>query len=50
MDYEFTEEQDMFRQNLREYLHKKVAPHLPEMEKKEEVLPEIIKAILSASR
>ena len=45
MSYEFTEEQEMFRKNLREYLGKKVAPHLEQMEKKEEVLPEIIKAM-----
>jgi len=45
LGYEFSEEQEMFRQNLREYLQKKVQPHLHEMEKKEEVLPEIIKAM-----
>ena len=45
LSYEFSEEQEMFRKNLREYLGKKVAPHLHEMEKKEEVLPEIIKAM-----
>jgi alkylation response protein AidB-like acyl-CoA dehydrogenase len=45
LGYEFTEEQDMFRKNLREYLQKKVAPHLPLMEEKQEVLPEIVKAM-----
>ncbi len=45
LDYTFTEEQEMFRQSLREYLQKKVAPHLPAMEEKQEILPEIIKAM-----
>jgi acyl-CoA dehydrogenase len=45
LDYEFTEEQEMFRQSLREYLQKSVAPHLPKMEEKQEITPEIMKAM-----
>jgi alkylation response protein AidB-like acyl-CoA dehydrogenase len=45
LDYEFTEEQEMFRQSLREYLQKKIVPHLPKMEEKQEITPEIVKAM-----
>jgi len=45
LDYTPTEEQEMFRKNLREYLQKKIVPRLPEMEEKQKIGPEIMKAM-----
>jgi acyl-CoA dehydrogenase len=45
MDFEFTEEQEMFRESVRKYCEKEIAPIAFEMEKTREIPKEIIKGM-----
>ncbi|MEN8246420.1 MAG: acyl-CoA dehydrogenase family protein [Thermodesulfobacteriota bacterium] len=45
IDFRFTEEQEMFRKAAREFAETMVAPHVGQMEKTGEVVPEIVKAL-----
>lgn len=45
MDFEFTEEQEMIRNTVREFGQKKITPKVAEMEEKERIPDEIIKGL-----
>jgi len=43
LDYTFSEEQDMFRESIREFCEKNIAPRVEEIEKNEEIPRDLIK-------
>jgi len=45
MDFEFTEEQEMFRESVREYCERKIVPVALEMEETREIPKEIVKGL-----
>jgi alkylation response protein AidB-like acyl-CoA dehydrogenase len=48
IDFNFTDEQEMFRKAAREFAENRVAPFVPEMEKTGKVPPDLVKALAEA--
>ncbi|MEW5760757.1 MAG: acyl-CoA dehydrogenase family protein [Candidatus Thermoplasmatota archaeon] len=45
LDFTFTEEQEMFREGLREFCRKKITPRIDEIEEKKEIPKDLVKEI-----